>query len=323
MMRFAVFITATFGYFLRKLRFVVTPKTMGQEKAATRRTLWPQYLVLSLNAVAIPIGIVMHWRAGALPLGALVANVIWAALTFGVAALAIRYALRAANFHRREYRFPLPVPMRIESPSGRSVCLATDISPLGCRLIGDPVGHAVVGDELRGELLLPTGPLPVSLAVRALLTSAAKDAPAAVALGCEFRWGLSDERNRLEMFLFGSDLQWRLNGFEDRIHTPLERLGDALGGVKPPPRHLARQRWAPLLYRRVDPWAEAGVGFISAADAKAGVRTVVSLGALPPDGRLVAEEVTPSGPRGVVGRVAEGEVLETHAAPIYLYRLTA
>ncbi len=45
MMRFAVFITATFGFFLRKLRFVVTPKKMG-EQDATRQALWPQYLVL-------------------------------------------------------------------------------------------------------------------------------------------------------------------------------------------------------------------------------------------------------------------------------------
>jgi len=44
---------------------------------------------------------------------------------------------------------------------------------------------------------------------------------------------------------------------------------------------------------------------------------------LPHNGRLYAEEVTANGPRGVVGRVASEEVLETHAAPIYLYRLTA
>jgi hypothetical protein len=50
---------------------------------------------------------------------------------------------------------------------------------------------------------------------------------------------------------------------------------------------------------------------------------VVSLGFLPENGRLYAEEVTASGARGVVGRVAVEEVLETHAAPIYLYRLTA
>jgi hypothetical protein len=44
---------------------------------------------------------------------------------------------------------------------------------------------------------------------------------------------------------------------------------------------------------------------------------------LPENGRLYAEEVTTHGPRGIVGRIAGGEVLETHSAPIYLYRLTA
>jgi hypothetical protein len=44
---------------------------------------------------------------------------------------------------------------------------------------------------------------------------------------------------------------------------------------------------------------------------------------LPRDGRLYAEEVTATGPRGVVGRVQQEAVLETHAAPIYLYKLSA
>jgi cellulose synthase (UDP-forming) len=183
------------------------------------------------------------------------------------------------------------------------------------------VAAARGGDELRAELLLPTGPLPVNLAVRTVLVDGEKAAPAA--LGCEFRWGLSDERNQLEMFLFGSDLQWRLNGFEDRVRTPLERMRDWLGGKSPAPRRLAGQHWSPVLYRRVNTTQEGGVGFISAAARGSGERTLVSLGELPANGRLYAEEVTPGGPRGVVGRVADGEVLETHAAPIFLYRLTA
>jgi hypothetical protein len=144
-----------------------------------------------------------------------------------------------------------------------------------------------------------------------------------VALGCEFRWGLSDERNLLEMFLFGSDLQWRLNGFEDRIRTPLERAGDYLRGERPARRRLASQHWSPVLYRRINSELEGGVGFISPAGRDGGSRMLVSLGVLPDNGRLFAEEVTPAGPRGVVGRVAEEQVLETHAAPIYLYKLTA
>jgi len=324
MMRFAVFMTATFGLLLRKLRFVVTPKQMG-EAEATRRTLWPQYLVLVLNALAIPVGLVLYRVNGRLPVGALVANVIWATLTFGIAALAIAYAQRVSSFRRREYRFPLPVALRVETAGGSVLGLATDISPLGFRLIGAPISAARVGDEIKGDLLLPTGPLPMQASVRTLLGGGEPDpsGDSRAAAGCEFRWGLADDRNQLEMFLFGSDLQWRLNGLEDRVRTPLERVSDLLNGVRHQPRRLAGRQWSPLLYKQVNAGQEVGVGFISAADGDGQAHTVVSLGMLPHNGRLYAEEVTANGPRGVVGRVASEEVLETHAAPIYLYRLTA
>jgi cellulose synthase (UDP-forming) len=323
-MRFAVFITATFGYFLRKLRFVVTPKSMG-EAGATRRMLWPQFAVLALNVAAIPVGILYFGTERGLPAGALIANVIWASLTFGIAAIAIRYALQSASSRRREYRFPLPVPLRIRSESGHeAVALATDISPLGCRIVGVPEARAAVGEELRGELLLPTGLLPVVVVVRAVNAADPEGRKTDAALGCEFRWGLSDERNRLEMFLFGSDLQWQLNGLSDRVRTPLERvrawLGRAPAGES---RWLAGQTWSPVLYKRVNNEEGSGVGFISRGDPKSGVRTMVSLGVLPRNGHLYAEEVTATGPRGVVGRVQQQAVLETHAAPIYLYRLMA
>ena len=325
MMRFAVFITATFGYFLRKLRFVVTPKQMG-EADATHRMLWPQYAVLALNALAIPFGLVWFGTERGLPTGALVANVIWASLTFGIAAIAIRFALRAGASRRREYRFPLPVPLRLRNAAGQeSLALATDISPLGCRVVGVPATAATVGQSLHGELLLPTGPLRVEASVRAVVPGERDGAAESErSLGCEFRWGVSDERNRLEMFLFGSDLQWQLNGFSDRVRTPLERVRAWLRrGPAEDARWLAGQTWSPILYKRVNAEEGAGVGFISRGDAKSGVRTMVSLGVLPRNGRLYAEEVTASGPRGVVGRVQQETVLETHAAPLYLYRLTA
>jgi cellulose synthase (UDP-forming) len=264
---------------------------------------------------------VLFWKGGGLPVGALVGNLVWASLTLGIAAAGIRFALRTSSSRRREYRFPLPIPLRIHTPRGLSLGLATDISPQGCRIVGAPVSGARGGDELQGELLLPTGPLPVRAVVRTVLADSDKAIPAA--LGCEFRWGLSDERNQLEMFLFGSDLQWRLNGFEDRVRTPLERVGDYLRGERPSRRRLGGESWSPVLYRRVNSDLESGIGFISASGRDGATRTLVSLGVLPDKSRLFAEEVTPAGPRGVVGRVADEQVLETHAAPIYLYKLTA
>ncbi|MCM2310852.1 MAG: PilZ domain-containing protein, partial [Steroidobacteraceae bacterium] len=302
------------------LRFVVTPKQMG-EGDATRQNMWPQYAVLGLNAIAIPVGLTMFWKGSGLPVGALVGNVLWASLTLGVTAVGIRFALRTSASRRREYRFPLPIPLRVHDARGLLLGLATDISPHGCRIVGAPVSGARGGDRLKGDLLLPTGPLPVDVLVRTVLADGDKAAP--IALGCEFRWGLADERNQLEMFLFGSDLQWRLNGFEDRVRTPLERCGDWLRGEHPARRRLAAQHWSPVLYRRVNSELEAGVGYISGTERDGATRTLVSLGVLPDQGRLFAEEVTAAGPRGLVGRVGEEQVLETHAAPIYLYKLSA
>ena len=321
MLRFAVFIAATFGFFMRRLRFVVTPKSMG-EADATRRTLWPQYLVLALNAMAIPVGIIVNLRAGGLPPGALVANVMWASITLALAVLAIRFSLKLASFRRREYRFPLPVPLQITTAQGITIGLAADISPRGFRLLGTPVTGAHVGDEIRGELLLPSGRLPVQAKIRDIVRPKVPDSGESRAVGCEFRWESARDRNQLEMFLFGSDLQWRLNGFDDRVKTPTERLAAVFSGRREVPRSRG-QHWSPLVYRGHEATTERGVGFISVADPASPSRTVVSLGALPHDSRLNAEEVTANGSVAVTGRVGDEQVLETDTAPIYLYELNA
>ena len=322
MIRFAVFVTATFGFFLRKLRFVVTPKKLG-EAVNTRQFLWPQYLVLALNAVAIPVGIFHFWRGSGLPTGALVANLLWAALTLGMAALAIGFATRLAGFRRREYRFPLAVPVRVASAGRRAMTLATDLSPLGFRLTGFPAATARVGDLVRGELLLPGGRLDFEALVR---SRAARDGDAADTLpvaGCEFRWASAGDCYQLEQFLFGSDLQWRLNGLEDRTRTPLERLDGVLNRDRRNARALEGLRWSPLVYECAGAGSDVGVGFISAGDAGAKTRMIATLGSLPAAGQLHANEVTSQGLRSVQGHLSNQSRVDTHTAPIYLYRLTA
>jgi cellulose synthase (UDP-forming) len=323
MIRFPTFVTAAAAFILPSASGA-TRSRGGCDVAATKRALWPQYAVCAVNLVAIPLGMYQHVRGAGLPTGELLATALWAVVTAAIAALAAHKTLRATIDRRREYRFPLPVPLRTRTPSGHeTVALATDLSPLGCRIVGEPLGYARRGDELQGELLLPTGPLAVVASVRAITEPRSKD-PAQPALACEFRWGLSEERNQLETFLYGSDLQWQLNGLTDRAPTLLERIAAWLGAsARVETRRLAGQTWSPVLYKRVNSEQGNGVGFISRSDPKTGVRTIVSLGVLPRSGRLYAEEVTAAGPRGVVGRVEDEQVLETHAAPIYLYRLTA
>lgn len=319
MMRFAACLAAMSGHVRLEPRARVASNAAGSG-GPPRDSMWPQCAVLATGAIAIALGLVALGNDDGLPPVALAVSLLWAALTMGIAAASIRLALHGSSSRRRECRFPLPVPVRVHGPRGPLLGLASDVSSNGCRIVGAPVAGVRGGDELQGELLLPTGVLPVRAQVRTVLADGVTAAP--VALGCEFRWGLSDERSQLEMFLLGSDLQWHLNGVEQRVRTPLERATGRLQGRRPV-RRLGGRQWSPVLCRRANTGQEAGIGFVSAAARDGAPRTLVSLGSLPTDGRLFAEEITPTGARGGVVRVADEQVLETHAAPIYVYRLTA
>jgi hypothetical protein len=85
----------------------------------------------------------------------------------------------------------------------------------------------------------------------------------------------------------------------------------------------AARGWSPLLYRRPGADHAIGVGFISVSGPDHAPRTVVTLDNLPDGSQVSAHEVTEAGPRHVSGRLADNELVQTHAAPLYLYRLTA
>jgi hypothetical protein len=118
-------------------------------------------------------------------------------------------------------------------------------------------------------------------------------------------------------------LQWRLNGLEDRTRTPLEWMHGVFTGSRRASRALAGQRWSPLVYECGGIDAKIGVGFISTGNGPGNARMIATLGSLPEDSPLRAEEVTIRGSRSVRGRLTAQSRLDTHSAPIYLYRLTA
>ena len=85
----------------------------------------------------------------------------------------------------------------------------------------------------------------------------------------------------------------------------------------------AGQGWSPLVYRHSGSNQAIGVGFISIPGSEAIPRTVVTLDQLPGISNVSAHEITDAGPRHVTGRLGETEMIETHSAPLYMYRLTA
>ena len=320
MIRFATFIASTFAYFIRRLKFVVTPKTMG-ETAATGRILWPQLVVLTLNVAAIPTAIMLQMNGSHLPEGALIANVIWAAMTATIAAIAIRHALRVAQYRRREYRFPVPLPFRMVTDTGDSLVLVTDISPAGCRLSGGlPLRGQQTGDVIRGSLVLPTGEFKVQAIVRTRLGSAGEATNDVGLVGCEFLWNSPNDQAELELFLYGSDLQLRFNGLSERVPTPLEKL-TSLFSKQPSSQAVTTQDWAPLLYPKPTDSSRTGVGYLSPPN-QIGERRLVSLDAFPDGAQVSAEEMTPSGSRNIAGRLSPDDATVLPFTSMHIYRWT-
>jgi hypothetical protein len=77
-------------------------------------------------------------------------------------------------------------------------------------------------DKFSGCLSLPDGPLIFTGRVRSLIPLEGR-ADLFMGLGGELA-ATSADQQRLERFLFGSDLQWTVNGYLDQFPTPLSYL---------------------------------------------------------------------------------------------------
>ena len=111
------------------------------------------------------------WRAGALPTGALIANVVWATVNLSLAQAVLGFTARLSRFRRREYRFPVPLPAVLDFAGGTPVVgVLDDISSHGFKFYGRfPAAAAAVGAHVRGEIRLPSGTLPCRAEVRSLI----------------------------------------------------------------------------------------------------------------------------------------------------------
>jgi len=212
--------------------------------------------------------------------------------------------------------------------------LVQDVSPAGCRVSGLGVEEFQLGDVLMGELLLPIAGVPVHAKVRSVCSSTAKDRSAGgpkvgdASVGCEFIWKADEQRAALELFLYGSDLQWHFNGLAERVSTPLERMRNRLRrssrSLGERGRSLAPYDWLPVVYQRPAAEGGNGVGFISAADTQAGERSLVTLDQFSNGAVVNGVEITPTGPRHLEGRLFASEsATEMQTPNLHWYRWAA
>jgi cellulose synthase (UDP-forming) len=320
MARFAAFVWATLGLIRRKIPFNVTAKHR-MEQEHPRRWVAPQTAVFLLNVVAIPVGIFFTWMRGGLPTGALIANIVWACVNFSLARSVLGFTARLSGFRRRDYRFPVPLPALLEfSDEAPVVGVLDDISTHGFKFYGRFPAATAVGTQVHGEIYLPSGKLPFKALVRALIHSDPSPASHIKALGCSFQWDVEADRDELVAFLYGSNLQWRMNQLGEQMRTPLEwmsaesRWRRRQPGAKP-------ERWASVLSRSTASlFATPDVGLVSVPINPSGDRTLVSFRRLADVAPLHLDVVTRSGVHALEGPAYFVDSISTATTPLHLYR---
>lgn len=277
MARFAAHAWATLAWVIPRTTFRVTPKGVLGSGAA--RFMLPQWLVMGLNFAAIPIGVTLFLLVGKLPLEGLIANLIWAAINGALALAVLSFTAKVQGHPRADYRFPVPLVAELVFNDGHRVHgTVDDLSDSGMRFYGQLPGQLGVDAPFTGQILLPDGPLALSGQVRRLISGTDYDGPCAI--GCSFDVPTKG-RHRLEIFLFGSDLQWHVNGYTDQVHTPLSRLLPRwVHGPRPHP--LADQQWNAAQLSAY-PGAVPMVALLSAPGKSEATPLVVSYTALPTD----------------------------------------
>jgi cellulose synthase (UDP-forming) len=318
MARFFAFASSTLGLFRRKFTWHVTQKNLAG-KPQLKSWIAPQYAVLFLNAIAIPVGIVVYGVNRNLPEDALIANIVWAAINCVLAVSVLRFTLSHSSNQRANYRFPVPLPVKVKVP-GRPAVYGTvdDVSPSGCRIHARFPRRLSAGSQLEGEIYLPHGVLPFGATVSVLI-AAGFGASALKAVGCRFNpWTDSRGRTVLETFLYGSDLQCRINHFEERSNTPLDHLQSDANRRDTTPAGY----WAPLLLE--SPWTNSPsqLALISCAESGPTARTVLTFKPLPLNCPVSALIFTRAGRSLLFGKIVSEERFESPVAPIYAYQLT-
>jgi cellulose synthase (UDP-forming) len=310
MARFASFAWSTLGIFRIRTRFGVTAKKTS-EHSPTMPYLLPQLAVIGLNAAAIPVGILLFYSAGHLPQDGMWANVLWAAINTTLALLVVRFTRRQSDNRRDEYRFHFPVAARLGGVLGT----VDDLSPKGLSFYG-AVGNPVVGAHLPLVLYLPDGPLQAKLEIRSAVFAEQGDTRYTRLVGGAFHALPLAEEQRIEQFLYGSNIQRELNRYQEDSVTPLQRLA----WVPKPEMPLAARFWASCEVSRQGSPASQQIGLAGDLASKNEIDLLVNQ-TLDPAHPLTLVVHSRSGTRTLWARVGEWDVLPTGGGTLYRYRM--
>ncbi len=269
MARFAIFMRATVGGLRRYIQFRVTPRLAAV--AGDRRNIVPQMTVMAASAIGILLGIDLWLRHHYLEPAAFAANLFWAGINLGLAGTVVRHTARKKH-RRKDYRFPIPLPIEIVGGGSVVFGLAEDISISGCKVILEQI---IPQEPVSGRLFLPAGMLPFRAIIRyhgpASSGSMRRDlfspdpvqtreSRAKHSYGLTFTPESDADALQLEDFLYGSDLQWRFLDLHEEITTPVAWLVNQFSreGRQRKISLISPEEWLPVVWRELGSAANIG-----------------------------------------------------------------
>lgn len=320
MARFAAFAWSTISSLLPSPRFRVTDKALTDRRRSMAYT-FPQAAAFTLNLGAIPVGIGLYLLGHHLPLGGLAANIVWASLNASIAGATLAFARRRAANRRQDYRFPIPLPYRLLAPGdGEMPGVIDDISSSGCRLYGRFPANIEVGFILELEIFVPGRTLGLRLAVTSIIHGHDPvGQPYLKAIGCRFIPRGRADRDGLDMFLYGSDLQWGVRSLTERLRTPLEWLAELSGRDQLRGDAEAGLHWAHAkveAVRGMDAFAETGLVQL---DGTGRPRRLLAFSAVPDDNGIRISVYTRFTLEAYQAQTRHTGQLDSPFGPVFLY----
>lgn len=315
--RFAAFAWATLGLFVGKLQFKVTSKVRSNATSSLQLFL-PQFAILILSTAAIPIGLILYFESVHLPRDAMIFNIFWASVNIAFAAATFSHLKKTQAFLRHEYRFPIPLPICLRKDGHTFIATVDNISSSGCRIYGKLPPLANKG-AVKGEIYLPSGPLEIQVEVMSESKSVTNDEEYVKAVGCRFIWNDPRNQDMLELFLYGTDLQWQLLEIKEKSSTPIQWLQKIISRKK----ILAvnsDEYWATFSFSlgESEPLA---FGLIPLPSNESQPRQIIMFASQNVGTQIVLNITTRTRQIDMQVIIQKGVVLENSAGAIYLYTI--
>jgi len=316
MARFVAFARATLAWVIGGRKFRVTSKGVSPNLLEQTRII-PQYLVLALNLYAIPIGYLFNQKYGWLPAGGLAANIVWASVNAMLAYSVVTFTTRR-KLQRAEYRFGVPVPVRIRGKETWIYGTVDNLSSAGLRLHAHLCDDRIPGDNIQGQLWLPGSCLPFEATIKRVITSPACGCRHATAYGLEFNWQDQAQRDQLDRFLYGSQLQWHVQELQETNRTPLQWLGSVFSR----PGDFNRRAfhcWDVFVYTLPGTGAgDEAIGLIRSGDEMAGTPTLLLCHPLKPGTLIRGRVITPLNEERLTLSATTVRELDSPLTPVFL-----